>query len=426
MTTSSDFDGLELAWHDVAEVGLGGATSFDEGRLTVSEQDASRCFDAPSLARTRFTWVSPGQSARLVNVLDVVQPRTKGRRGGGIFPGVLGRPVPQGSGTTHALRGAAVLTAGWMPRAQESVVQMSGEVVHLSFVAANHNLVVEFEPAEGAPWEEVDLALRRGLMRLAAVLAEASLDVDPDEVERLPALRGARDGQRPRVGTITNLQTQGAFKDVFVYGRSMSGSLPTVIDPAQLHDGAVVSGQYGHPGLKNCTYLYQSHPVVSVLRERDGKDLEFAGVILSPEPVDQTEKELVSGHAAHLAASLDMDAVIITKEGGGNADSDISLKMDACEALGISAVGIFGEMSGPDGVGPPLVSPPSNAKAMISTGNYYEVVTLQPVELALGGEVINLTGQSPTEEVRLPTAAIYGSLNPLGIGRLTCAEEVAR
>ena len=36
----------------------------------------------------------------------------------------------------------------------------------------------------------------------------------------------------PRVGVVTNLQTQGRFKDVFVYGRGFGASLPTLSTPA--------------------------------------------------------------------------------------------------------------------------------------------------------------------------------------------------
>ena len=66
----------------------------------------------PALVETRVSWVSPGDSARIVKVLDAVEPRTKGRGGGGIFPGFLGPAKAQGRGETHVLRGAAVIAAG--------------------------------------------------------------------------------------------------------------------------------------------------------------------------------------------------------------------------------------------------------------------------------------------------------------------------
>jgi sarcosine reductase len=423
LVLANENDGLTVAVHDVASAGFAGETRFSDGHLSVNVDQASAFFESPALASVRFSWAHPGDSTRIVKVLDAVEPRSKGPGGGGIFPGFVGPAVPQGRGTTHLMRGAAVVSAGKLPRAQEALVQMSGPAAELSPLGTTHNLVVEFDPSPDAAWDQVGAALRRGVLRLAAALADAGLEAPPDKVHDFRALRPGY-GALPNIGAITNLQTQGAFKDVFVYGKSMEGQLPTAIDPNELDDGAVVSGQYGHPGLKNPTYLFQNHPVVAALRARDGIDLHFGGLILSPEPVEQAGKELAALHASRLAASLGLDAVIVTKEGGGNADSDNALKMDACEALGIKAIGIFAEMSGPDGSGPSLVGPPVKASAMVSTGNYDEVLDLAEVEHAFGGETIELAGVASTSALRMPTAVIYGSLSPIGRGRLTCWEEV--
>ena len=411
--------GLIRVVHEVRGVELGARTSYDKGHLTVGEEDVLDLLRDPVFAAIRLGVASPGDAVRIVGVLDAIQPCSKGPGGGGVFPGLLGPAMPAGRGSTHVLRGAAVLAAGFLPRAQEAVIDMSGPAAPLSPLAATHNLVVEWTPAEGADWGDIDVALRRGLVKVAAHLAEAALDAEPDAVEDVHEPGSQRNG-KPRVGVVLNLQTQGKFKDVFVYGRSMSGGLATVISPGELDDGVVVSGQYGHPALKNPTILHQTHPVVAALRASD--DLELAALILCPEPVDQANKELVSAHAARLCKSLNLDAVIATKEGGGNADADVSLKMDRLEEEGITAVGILAEMAGRDGTGPPLVVPPTKATALVSTGNYDERMTLPAVERALGRPEIALLGQASTDEVELPVAAIYCAQSTLGWGKLTCAE----
>ncbi len=411
--------GLTRVVHEVRELELGERTSYSEGRLTAGEESVLDLLRDPAFAEVQLGVASPGDSVRIVGVLDAIQPCSKGPGGGGVFPGLLGPAMPAGRGTTHVLRGAAVLAAGFLPRAQEAVIDMSGPAAPLSPLAATHNLVVEWTPAEDADWGDVEVALRRGLVKVAAHLAEAALEAEPDAVEEV-AEAGSSENGKPRVGVILNLQTQGKFKDVFVYGRSMSGGLATVISPGELDDGAVVSGQYGHPALKNPTILHQTHPVVAALRSND--DLELAALILCPEPVDQANKELVSAHAARLCKSLNLDAVIATKEGGGNADADVSLKMDRLEEEGIAAVGILAEMAGRDGTGPPLVVPPTKATALVSTGNYDERMTLPAVERALGRTKIALLDQDSTDEVELPVAAIYCAQSTLGWGKLTCAE----
>jgi len=408
--------------HHVNAVALGAETRYQGGVLTVSQKDARATLTAPALADVRVSWVSPGDSARIVKVLDAVEPRSKGPRGAGIFPGFLGSTGLQGRGETHVLQGVAVIAAGYLPRAQEGLIDMSGPGAALSPFGLTHNLVVEFTPAQGAAWEEVDAALRRGLLALAARLAETALEAAPDEVRVLPARARLDGGGLPRIGIITNLQTQGAFKDVFVHGTSFAASLPTLLDPNELDDGAVVSGQYGHPALKNPTYLHQNHPVVAELRRRDGQDLRFAGLVLASEPVDQEGKESVSTDAARLCREAGMDGVIITKEGGGNADADISLKMDALHDLGIETVGLFAEMAGPEGTAPSLVVPPDRATGMVSTGNYDEIVRLPAVARALGGATVDVLGAPATAALDAPTAVLYCSLSPLGAGRLTCRE----
>ncbi|MBA3421432.1 MAG: beta-aspartyl-peptidase [Thermoleophilaceae bacterium] len=412
--------GLTRLVHEIDDVELGDETRLEGGRLTVSAEEAKGLVADPALAEVRVSWVSPGESARIVKVLDAVEPRAKGDGAGGVFPGFVSPARPAGLGATHVLRGVAVVAAGYLPRAQEGVVEMSGDAAVLSPLGSTHNLVVEFEPSSDASWEDVDTALRRGLLKLAVRLAEAALEADPSAVEELPAAPAQAQDDRPRVAAITNLQTQGTFKDVFVYGSSMAGSLPTLIDPNELEDGAVVSGQYGHPGLKNPTYIHQNHPVAAALRASE--EAVLGGVIICPEPVDQAQKELVSALAARLCKTCGFDAAIVTKEGGGNADADVALKLDALEEIGIPAVGLFAEMAGAEGTAPPLVAPPSKATAMVSTGNYDEELELGEVERALGGERIDLRDADAREALELPHAAIYCALSPLGWGRLTCED----
>ena len=413
---------LRLVAHQVTAVTFGPATRYDAGVLTVAETDARRALADAALAGCRVSWVSPGDSARIIKVLDAVEPRTKGPGGSGIFPGFLGPAAPGGHGATHVLRGVAVIGAGYLPRAQEAVIEMSGPGAALSPFGETHNLVVEFTPAEGVAWEKVDAAVRLGVLRLAALLAEAALGAPPDDVVTLEGIPHTTRSGLPRIGAITNLQTQGAFKDVFVHGKSFGTAPAMLVDPNELHDGAVVSGQFGHPALKNPTYLYQNHPVVAELRRRDGKDLEFAGLLLAPEPVEAEQKERVAAQAATLCAAAGFGGVVITKEGGGNADADISLKIDALADVGIGAVGLFAEMAGPEGTAPSLVVPPERGTGLISTGNYDEMVRLPAVERALGGATVDVAGAPATAELDLPTAVLYCALSPLGAGRLTCRE----
>jgi sarcosine reductase len=408
--------------HLVEAAELGAATSYAARRLVVGSDEVSALFADPALAAVRPHTVSPGDPVRIVKPLDVVEPRCRAPQGGS-FPGWVAPINRSRAGDLHVLRGAAVLAAGFLPRNQEGLIDMSGPGAEFSPFAQTHNVVVEFDPAVDASWVDVDAAVRRGLLRLAVRLADAAVKAKPDTEEEpvTPHPPGAAGGL-PRVGVITNLQTQGAFKDVFVYGKTMADSLPTLVDPAEVEDGAVVSGQYGHPALRNPTYLHQNHPVLAALRARDGTDLSFAGLVLCPEPIAQASKELVSEHAVWLCRSGGFDAVIVTKEGAGNADNDLALKVDALEAAGVPAVALYAELAGPDGTGPPLIAGPRRG-SLVSTGNYDQRVALPGVDRALGGTRLDVADAEATAAVEVPVATILAALSPLGAGRFTCATK---
>ncbi|HET9720827.1 MAG TPA: glycine/sarcosine/betaine reductase component B subunit [Solirubrobacteraceae bacterium] len=414
--------GLLRAVHVVHSVAFGRETTLRDGRLTVSADQARAIASDPALREVKLSWVSPGDPVRIVKVLDVVEPRAKGPGGGGIFPGLLGPPRPQGRGTTHVLRGVAVLGAGILPRAQEAVIEMSGPGQPLSPFGSTHNLVLEFAPAPGVDPLQLDGAVRGSLLRLAAHLGETALRETPDGVEHLPAVGQRRPGH-PRVVIITNLQTQGKFKDVFVYGRTLAGALPTLIEPGELDDGAVVSGQYGHPALRNPTYVHQNHPLLAALAS--DSELDLAAVMLCPEPVDQQGKELIAEHSARICELLEADGALITKEGGGNADADVALKLDTLAGRGIPAVGLLAEMPGPAGTGPSLVYAPTSADGLVSLGSYDERVSLPSCERALGGNRLEVADAEATAAMELPVAVHVAALSPLGAGRLTCAREPA-
>src|SRR5205807_5655619 len=117
--------------HRVTAARFGDATELQAGTLTASRPELEALMADPALASVRVSWVSPGDSGRIVKVLDAVEPRSKGS-GGGVFPGFVSPARIQGRGETHALRGAAVVVAGFLPRAQEALIEMSGPAAELS------------------------------------------------------------------------------------------------------------------------------------------------------------------------------------------------------------------------------------------------------------------------------------------------------
>src|SRR5262249_54866296 len=148
----------------------------------------------------------------------------------------------------------------------------------------------------------------------------------PDVVERLET----RPTGLPRVGYVCFLMTEGEVHRSYVYGLNIP-DLPTLLEPIEMLDGAVVSGDYHSACFRNVTYLQQNNPVIRGLLARHGRDLDFAGVIvakaLAPRP---EEKQRIAQRCASLARLLGLGGVVISQDSGGNATVDL---MRTCQAL---------------------------------------------------------------------------------------------
>src|SRR5918997_5688778 len=175
---------LRRVVHEVRSVEFGVATRYEEHHLVVGREQVEALFADPTLASVRAHIAVPGDSVRIIAPMDVVEPRSKGP-GGGIFPGWMAPVNRKRGGDTHVLRGAAVLAAGHLPRNQEGLIDMSGPAAELSPFGRTNNVVIEFDRADDASWQEAEVALRRGLLRLAVHLADAAVNAAPDAVEEL-------------------------------------------------------------------------------------------------------------------------------------------------------------------------------------------------------------------------------------------------
>ena len=79
--------GLKRVVHEVRELALGDSTTFENGCLTVGEATVRGLLDDAAFDEVRVRCASPGDSVRIVGVLDAVQPCAKGPGGGGPTPG---------------------------------------------------------------------------------------------------------------------------------------------------------------------------------------------------------------------------------------------------------------------------------------------------------------------------------------------------
>jgi glycine reductase complex component B subunit alpha and beta len=396
-------------WHPVGD---------GVGRLDVSSDAARVAARAePGLEDARIHLVAPGEPVRIANVLDVVHPAAKVGDPSITFPGSLGALSIAGDGRTNRIDDVAVVavcdlrSAGFAEAAElpPSLIDMDGPGRDATAWSSTNNIVIEFVPERSAPVEEVDRSIRRTTLATARDLAAATIGEAPGRltiVEPRSAIAG--DGGLPRICAILQAGSEGTLFDTYLYGRAMVGMLPTLLDPAEMLDGAITSGAYDWAGMRNPTAFYQRNGLIGELLAADGDRLVFAGLIVALGYLDSAEdKQRSAQMAARLAVGLGATGAVCTTFESGNSHTDTMLTVRACERLGIATTAILAETDGG------LTDHVPEADSIVSTGNEDEVVAAWRPERIIGTPDATLSGP-------VPLSSYLGALCQMGDMRWTC------
>ena len=410
------------------------STHVADGTLYVNaEQIRSLVLSDERIASATIDLAKPGESVRIVPVKDVIEPRAK-ISCGDAFPGMDGNISAAGCGETVALSGAAVLTTGPIVGFQEGIVDMSGPLTEYTPFARTCNVTVSIEKTVGVTPYEHEEAVRRAGIRCAHFIARQATDAPVDETEIFEWLpvweKAGKHPGLPKVGYVYQCMSQGLLHDTYIYGRDSKKMNPTLISPLAVFDGAIVSGNCVSPGSKTTTYHHQNNAVIRELFRRDGRELNFIGVIVSPLMVTLEEKYRNTVMTANLAEMLGVDGVIQSQEGFGNPTTDLMMICEALENRGIKTVLISNEDAGVDGRSESLPDGNEKADAIVSTGNSNATIELPPMDKIIGRlpELERVTGGfagcikedgSLTVEIH----GIMGSHNLQGWGKLSAVTK---
>ena len=384
---------LELGFIKINDVQFSNECAVKDGILYVNPEDVKAFIydndDVKSYIKSiNFDIAKPGESVRITPVKDVIEPRVKVEGPGGMFPGVIAKVDTVGSGRTHVLKGAAIVTAGKIVGFQEGIIDMSGEGAKYTPFSKTLNLVMVAEPVEGTKQHDYERAVRFAGLRSATFVGAIGKDVEPDEVKTFETY-GIMEGAKlfpelPRVGYVHMLQTQGLLHDTYVYGVDAKRIVATLINPTETMDGAILSGNCVSACDKNTTYHHLNNPVVAELFEQHGKTMNYVCNIITNENVYLADKQRGSDWAAKLAKLLDLDAVIVSEEGFGNPDADLIMNCVKQEKQGIKTVLITDEYAGCDGKSQSLADSDPLADAVVTGGNANMEIVLPPMDKVIG------------------------------------------
>ncbi|SUY46430.1 glycine reductase subunits ABC [Clostridium putrefaciens] len=387
---------LEIGNIFIKDVQFGPETKVQNGVLYVNKEELLQEVSGDERIQSiDFDIARPGEEVRIIPVKDVIEPRVKVEGKGGIFPGFMSKVDTVGSGRTHVLKGAAVVTTGKIVGFQEGIIDMAGEGAKYTPFSKTNNLVIIVEPKEGVLQHDHEQAVRMVGFKAATYLGKAGKNVEPDEVktfETLPLLEQVKQyPDLPKVVYVYMLQTQGLLHDTYVYGVDAKKIIPTFIYPTEVFDGAVVSGNCVSACDKNPTYVHLNQPIIEDLYSRHGKDYNFLGCVITNENVYLADKERSSSMTAKLVEFLGAEAVIISEEGFGNPDADLVMNCNKITEKGIKTVLVTDEYAGQDGSSQSLADSTPKGDAIVTGGNANEVITLPPMKRVIGHpEVANI------------------------------------
>jgi len=332
---------LEIESIDIKDIHVGSKTCAEDRVLQVNLKELEELILKDSRIKSvDINVVYPGDRVRIVNLLDVVQPRCKIDQFEADFPGFVGRLRTAGSGRTRSLRGVAVLVSNPLTKRKYSaLLDMTGFGAELSRYGKMKNISIAPYISDGTEERDFEDAVKIAGLRTAIYLALAAEGHPTDEVEvydlDIPSLE--RNSDLPRVAYYYQMYSpqhdHRGISDPCFYGTDVRHLMPTIVHPNEVLDGGVV----GHHTIRSLdTYTVQNHGVIKELYRRHGKDLFFVGVVFGVaniEPITRKRKALM---AANLIKNvLGADGVVITKIHGGMPHVDVAMVGEECEKLGV-------------------------------------------------------------------------------------------
>lgn len=422
---------LELGYVQIKDIQFASESKVENGVIYVNAEELkSLLLEDENLKSVELDIAKPGEKTRIMPVKDVIEPRVKVEGTGNLFPGVLSKVEPVGSGRTNVLKGSAVVTTGRIVGFQEGIIDMSGEGAKYTPFSQLNNLVVVCEPVDYLEKHAHEKAVRMAGLKAADYIGKLAKNVTPDEVETFETLNVKEGIEKypdlPRVAYVMMLQSQGLMHDTYVYGVDAKQSLTTMIMPTETMDGAILSGNCVSACDKNTTYHHLNNPVISELFKQHGKTVNFVGVIITNENVYLADKQRSSDWTAKLCEFLGVDGAIVSQEGFGNPDTDLIMNCKKIEAKGVKTVIITDEYAGRDGKSQSLADADVAANAVVTGGNANMVIKLPAMDKVIGyPEVADIIAGgfdgslNPDGSIDAELQVITGATNEMGFNRLS-------
>lgn len=361
---------LQIDYIRVKKVQFGKKTELSEGVLTVNKEELINQAKSELFGSLDIKLAVPGESCRILGIHDVMQPRCKADAPETSYPGIWGKLAPMGEGRTVALKGVVVSDIYYAKCNIKYYLDMGGECAKYSNFSRHYHIILDATPAEGVSDASYAEALKYASLSINVYLAKLAIAMKPDESEVYelgPAGLGADGKPLPKAAYLVTHMASHDTWNFLVYGQSALGFLPTILQPTEVLDGAMV-WRYWEPN-----YYLQNEVYIKELMKRHGKDIEFVGFVMDNNVMKIDGKDAMSMMAATLCKeTLKADCVIVNKSGMGHCQLDSALAFNWAEKMGMTCVMNLSAVSN-DKPGDMLVISDPKIDAVINSGRNYDL-----------------------------------------------------
>jgi glycine reductase len=236
--------------------------------------------------------------------------------------------------------------------------------------------------------------------RVAQRLAETTKHVNPESVEVFELFEADR--SLPRVAYILGAMAMvddPSQTNMLFYGFPVKESLPTLVHPNELLDGALTCNARHGCGSFVRTWNWMNNAVLLGLLREHGKRVNFLGVILQRTRFgNELGHQVATEATSQMARLLGANGVIITASTpSGNSFMDTMLTVQACERKGVKTVLLAPEWGTETGALLPLHLP--EATAVVSSGSWTSESKLPAPDKVIGvgaGQAITPGAEYPS------------------------------
>ena len=275
-----------------------------------------------------------------------------------------------GEGRTVALKGVVVSDIYYAKCNIKYYMDMGGPCAKYTHFSKHYHVILDATPAEGVTDASYAEALKHASLTINVYLAKLAIGQKPDETEEfeMGPVGPGKDGKPlPKVAYLVTHMASHDTWNFLVYGQSAIGFLPTILQPTEILDGAMV-WRYWEPN-----YYLQNEVYLKELLRRHGKDIEFVGVVFANNVMKIDGKDTMGMMAATLCKeTLKADCVIINKSGMGHCQLDSALAFNWAEKMGMTCVMNLSAVSN-DKPGDMLVISDSKIDAVVNSGRNYDL-----------------------------------------------------